>query len=147
MRLLEGDVTRLAALGDESFHAATVGFGLRNVADLDAALREACRVLRPGGALASLDLSWPTRGLPGALALSYLRWLLPVLVRLAGARPDDYRWLRESLEDFPDAAGLAHRLRAAGFARVDTLRCGLGLVAIHVARKGKGTGGAGATDA
>ncbi len=147
VRLLEGDVTRLPALADESFDAATVGFGLRNVADLDAALREACRLLRPGGALASLDLSWPTRGLPGSLALFTLRRILPGLARLAGARPDDYRWLRDSLEHFPDAAGLARRLRAAGFARVDTLRCGFGLVAIHVARKGKGGGGAGAADA
>lgn len=134
-QLLEGDVTRLTALADESFDAATVGFGLRNVADLDAALQEACRLLRPGGALASLDLSWPTRGLLGALALFYLRWILPGIARLAGARPEDYRWLRDSLEHFPDAVGLAARLRAAGFARVETLRCAIGLVAIHVARK------------
>lgn len=141
VRLLEGDVTRLTTLADESFDAATVGFGLRNVADLDAALREACRLLRPGGALASLDLSWPTRGLIGALALFYLRWILPGIARLAGARPDDYRWLRDSLEHFPDADGLGARLRAAGFARVETLRCGFGLVAIHVARKGRGVAG------
>lgn len=133
--LLEGDVTRLDALADESFDVATVGFGLRNVGDLDAALREACRVLRPGGALASLDLSWPTRGLVGALALFYLRWVLPGIARLAGARPEDYRWLRDSLEHYPDAAGLAARLRGAGFQRVETRRAGFGLVALHVARK------------
>lgn len=138
VRLLEADVTRLTALPDAGFDAATVGFGLRNVADLDAALREACRLLRPGGALASLDLSWPTRGLMGAMALLYLRRILPAMARLAGARPDDYRWLRDSLERFPDAAGLAARLRAAGFAQVHTLRCGFGLVAIHVARKADG---------
>src|SRR5574341_276438 len=106
VRLLEADVTRLTALPDAGFDAATVGFGLRNVADLDAALREACRLLRPGGALASLDLSWPTRGLMGVMALLYLRRILPAMARLAGARPDDYRWLRDSLERFPDAAGL-----------------------------------------
>jgi demethylmenaquinone methyltransferase/2-methoxy-6-polyprenyl-1,4-benzoquinol methylase len=142
VELLEGDVTRLGALTDESFDVATVGFGLRNVADLDAALREACRVLRPGGALASLDLSWPTRGVLGALALFYLRRVLPGIARLAGARPEDYRWLRESLEHFPDAAGLAARLRAAGFARVETRGGGFGLVAIHVARKEGGASGA-----
>lgn len=135
VRLLEGDVTHLAALADESFDVATVGFGLRNVADLDGALREAHRVLRPGGSFASLDLSWPTRGAMGALALFYLRWILPAIAGLAGASPEDYRWLRDSLEHFPDAPGLAARLRAAGFARVETLRCGFGLVAIHVARR------------
>jgi demethylmenaquinone methyltransferase/2-methoxy-6-polyprenyl-1,4-benzoquinol methylase len=146
-QFLEGDVTRLGALADESFDVATVGFGLRNVGDLDAALREACRVLRPGGALASLDLTWPTRGPWGALALFYLRWVLPAIARLAGARAEDYRWLRDSLGHFPDAGGLAARLRAAGFTRVETLRDGFGLVAIHVARKGKEEGGARAADA
>lgn len=134
-RLEQGDVTRLPALADESFDVATVGFGLRNVADLDAALREAFRLLRPGGALASLDLSWPTSGLPGALALAYVRCVVPWIARLAGARPDDFRWLRRSLQDFPDAAGLAQRMRAAGFARVDVHRFNLGLVAAHIARK------------
>lgn len=135
VRLEQGDVTRLAALADESFDVATVGFGLRNVADLDAALREAFRLLRPGGALASLDLSQPTRGLPGALALAYVRGVVPRIARMAGAHPEDFRWLRQSLEEFPDAPALAERMRAAGFARVDTLRFNFGLVAAHIAHK------------
>lgn len=134
-RLEAGDVTSLATLADASFDLATVGFGLRNVADLDACLREAFRVLRPGGALASLDLSWPGRGLAGALGLAYVRWGIPLLARAAGARADDFRWLRRSLEEFPDAQGLARRMRAAGFARVEMLRFNLGLVAAHIARK------------
>lgn len=134
-RLEQADVTHLDVLADESFDLATVGFGLRNVADLDAALREAFRVLRPGGALASLDLSWPKGGPAGVLALGYVRCVVPWLARLAGARHDDFRWLRDSLEDFPDAAGLAHRMRAAGFARVETVRFTFGLVAAHIARK------------
>ena len=134
-RLEQGDVTRLAALADESFDVATVGFGLRNVANLDAALREAFRLLRPRGALASLDLSWPTRGIPGALALAYVRCVVPWIARLAGARPDDFRWLRRSLQEFPDAAGLTRRMREAGFARVEVHRFTFGLVAAHIARK------------
>ncbi len=135
VRLVEGDVTRLHALADESFDVATVGFGLRNVADLDAALKEAFRLLRPGGVLASLEMSWPDPGLIRALALGYLRWIVPLAARLAGGPPEDYRWLRRSLLDFPDAAGLAACLRGAGFARVDILRFGFGLVAAHLAHK------------
>jgi demethylmenaquinone methyltransferase / 2-methoxy-6-polyprenyl-1,4-benzoquinol methylase len=135
VQLLPGDVTRLTDLAAESFDVITVGFGLRNVADLDAALGEAFRLLRPGGTLASLDLSWPARGLVGTLGLAYVRSIVPWLARLAGARPEDFRWLRQSLEHFPDAAALAERLRAAGFTRVGILRFGLGLVAAHVALK------------
>ena len=135
IRLLEADVTRLGMLADESFDVATVGFGLRNVANLEAALKETFRLLRPGGVLASLEMSWPDPGPIRTLALAYLRWVLPAAAWLAGARPEDYRWLRRSLEDFPDAGDLAGRLRGVGFARVEVLRFGFGLVAAHLARK------------
>ena len=137
VRLLEADVTCLGTLADESFDVATVGFGLRNVANLEAALKEAFRLLRPGGTLASLEMSWPDPGPIRALALAYLRWILPAVAWLAGARPEDYRWLQRSLEDFPDAAALAAHMRGAGFARVDVLRFGFGLVAAHLARKAR----------
>ena len=135
VRLLEGDVTRLGMLADASFDLATVGFGLRNVANLDAALKEAFRLLRPGGVLASLDLSWPARGIRRAVGLAYLRWVLPRLAWLVGAPPDDYRWLARSLQDFPDAEELAARLRGAGFARLEVRPFGFGLVAAHLASK------------
>ncbi len=135
VRLLEGDVTRLGALADASFDLATVGFGLRNVANLDAALKEAFRLLRPGGVLASLEMSWPDPGPIRGLALAYLRWVVPLVARLAGAQPDDYRWLARSLQDFPDAEELAVRLRGAGFARAEVRRFGFGLVAAHLAFK------------
>jgi demethylmenaquinone methyltransferase/2-methoxy-6-polyprenyl-1,4-benzoquinol methylase len=135
VRLHEGDVTHLGALADASFDLATVGFGLRNVTNLDTVLKEAFRLLRPGGSLASLEMSWPHPGFIRGLALGYLRWMVPLVARLAGAPPDDYRWLARSLRDFPDAEELAARLRGAGFARVEVLRFGFGLVAAHLAFK------------
>lgn len=130
-----GDATDLSAFRDAAFDVATVGFGLRNVVDLPAALREAARVLRPGGVFISLELTRPERGPLRPLLLAYLRRLLPVLAGMAKGSREDYLWLRRSLEAFPDAAGLSRLLESAGFEVVQVRRFGLGAVAGHVARK------------
>ncbi|MFQ5912659.1 MAG: ubiquinone/menaquinone biosynthesis methyltransferase [Nitrospinota bacterium] len=132
---VKADATDLSAFRNASFEVATVGFGLRNVVDLPAALGETARVLRPGGIFVSLELVRPERGLLRPLILAYLRWLLPVLAAAAKGGRDDYLWLRRSLETFPESAGLSQLLESSGLEVVEVRRFAFGAVAAHIARR------------
>ena len=138
VRFLRGDVTNLSALRGKSFHVATLGFGLRNVSDVRGALSEARRILRPGGVLVILDLTWPKNVLLRSLVLFYLRWILPLLARLAKGGREDYLWLRRSLTDFPKADRLIQLMEEVGFEGVQVKPFGLGGVAAHVGRRPQG---------
>ncbi len=118
---------------DASFDRVTAAFTVRNLGDLDAGLREARRVLRPGGRAVILDFSTPPNPLIRHLSALYIHRVVPRLASLFGGDADAYRYLPRSIARFPGAAGLAARLRAAGFTRVRFERLSLGTVAIHVA--------------
>ena len=114
-----------------TFDAVTIAFGLRNVTDKDAALREMHRVLKPGGRVLILEFS--------ALRADWLKPLydfhsfevLPRLGRLVAGDADSYRYLAESIRKHPDQATLQAMLEAAGFARVEVRNLSAGIVAIH----------------
>jgi demethylmenaquinone methyltransferase/2-methoxy-6-polyprenyl-1,4-benzoquinol methylase len=115
---------------NESFDAATVGFGVRNLADLDRGLAEMARVLRPGGRLAILEITQPRRP---PLSVFYLLWfdrVVPLLGALAGDR-DAYTYLPESVRGFPAPRELAARLDAAGLERIRVTVLAGGIIAIH----------------
>lgn len=97
------------------FDGATVSFGLRNVADLDLALAELARVLRPGGELAVLEFTVPSRQPLRALYLLYFKHLLPRLGSLVSGDGSAYSYLPESVLGFPQRDGFLERLRRAGF--------------------------------
>jgi len=102
---------------DASFDGATVGFGVRNLMDLDAGFREFVRVLKPGARLVMLDCSTPVNPVLRALYLTYFRRVLPVIGRVVSGHPTAYSYLPESVTDFPQPAELEQRMAAAGLGR------------------------------
>jgi demethylmenaquinone methyltransferase/2-methoxy-6-polyprenyl-1,4-benzoquinol methylase len=97
------------------FAGATVSFGLRNVSDLDAALRQIAGVLRPGGKLVVLECAIPRWQPLKGLFLFYFRHLLPWIGRLISARGSAYSYLPSSVLAFPQREGFLARMAAAGF--------------------------------
>lgn len=135
LTFLQGDITDLSAVRGESFAVATLGFGLRNVTDVRRALSEARRILRPGGVLLILDLTWPKNAILRPFLLFYLNWILPLLARMAKGGREDYLWLRRSLGSFPTSGHLIQMMEEAGFEDVQVKAFGLGAVAAHLGRR------------
>jgi demethylmenaquinone methyltransferase / 2-methoxy-6-polyprenyl-1,4-benzoquinol methylase len=125
---VQGDALALP-FEDASFDAATVGFGVRNVADLEAGLRELRRVLRPGGRLGILEITTPR----GALAPFYRVWFDRVVPLLGKVLPGGsaYTYLPASVRRFPAPDELAALLERTGFATVQYRLFAGGIVALH----------------
>ena len=116
---------------DDSFDAATVGFGARNFSDLAAGLREMARVVRPGGRVVVLEITTPQRP---PLSWFFGLWfdrLVPLIGRAAGD-PEAYTYLPSSVRRFPDARGLAAAMAAVGLVDVRWIVTAGGIIAIHV---------------
>jgi demethylmenaquinone methyltransferase / 2-methoxy-6-polyprenyl-1,4-benzoquinol methylase len=114
----------------ERFDAVTVGFGVRNLADLDRGLREMARVLKPGGRAVILEITQPTRP---PLSLFYSLWfdrIVPLLGALS-SDPEAYSYLPESVRSFPSPRGLAEKMDAAGFEAIRYTVLAGGIIAIH----------------
>jgi demethylmenaquinone methyltransferase/2-methoxy-6-polyprenyl-1,4-benzoquinol methylase len=125
---VEGDLLALP-FADAAFDAATVGFGVRNVADLELALRELRRVVRPGGRVAILEITRPR----GPLRPFYSLWFDRVVPLLGKALPGGaaYSYLPASVRRFPAAGALAALMREAGFAQVRYRLLAGSIVALH----------------
>ncbi len=120
--------------GDASFDAVTIGFGARNLADLDRGLGEMTRMLKPGGRLVILEITRPQRE---PLATFYSLWfdrMVPLLGTFAGDE-DAYSYLPESVRSFPEPRELAARMDSAGLTGIRWLLLAGGIIAIHSAAK------------
>jgi demethylmenaquinone methyltransferase/2-methoxy-6-polyprenyl-1,4-benzoquinol methylase len=120
---------------DETFDAVVSGFLLRNVADLEQALAEQYRVLRPGGRIVALDTTNPAGSPYLPLVNFHLHTIIPALGRAVTGHADAYQYLPGSTENFLLAEQLAARLVLAGFRAVGFRRRMLGAIAIHWGRK------------
>ena len=118
---------------DGNFDAATIAFGLRNLADFGAGVREMRRVVRPGGRVVCLELTMPRPRWWGRIHRATFHRLAPLVGSLVGLG-ETYDYLPASLEGFPDAEHLARLMIAAGLVDVTIRRLGLGAVALHTGR-------------
>ncbi|MEQ8819911.1 MAG: bifunctional demethylmenaquinone methyltransferase/2-methoxy-6-polyprenyl-1,4-benzoquinol methylase UbiE [Sumerlaeia bacterium] len=130
-----GDGLRLP-FGGETFDLVTIAFGLRNMEDTEAGLTEMHRVLRPGGRLAVLEFTLPANPLFRLGYLSYFRTVLPAIGRVA-TKSDAYRYLSESVMEWPNKRELAAMMRRCGFARVRHAELSFGIAVLHIAEKPK----------
>ena len=131
---ITGDMLALP-FGDARFEVVTTGYGLRNVPDLSQAIREIRRVLAPGGRLLALDFNRPDNPLVRAAYLTYLTLVGSALGAALHGDPDTYRYIPESIRQYPGAHGVARLLESEGFEGVRVIPVLGGLMAIHTARK------------
>lgn len=135
IQIVEADAQRLP-FADGVFEIATVAFGLRNVTDPEKGIAEMVRVLRPGGRLAILEFSKPRHWLLGRLYRAYFRILLPLIGQMfSRSKQSAYRYLPESVLEFPDGEALAERLRSHDLSDVWYKPFTFGIATLYVGTK------------
>ncbi|MFN8125413.1 MAG: demethylmenaquinone methyltransferase [Candidatus Nanopelagicales bacterium] len=125
-----GDALRLP-FADDTFDATTISFGLRNLTDTVAGLREMARVTRPGGVLLICEFSTPTWGPFRTVYLEYLMRALPEIAERTSSNPEAYVYLAESIRAWPDQQGLAAIIARSGWTDVRYRNLTGGIVALH----------------
>jgi demethylmenaquinone methyltransferase/2-methoxy-6-polyprenyl-1,4-benzoquinol methylase len=130
VRFVDGNAEQLS-FADKTFDACTIAFGIRNVPRIDVALREIYRVLKPGGRFLCLEFS--SVDMPGLDKLYelYSFNIIPELGRMVTGDAESYRYLVESIRQFPRPNAFAEMMRAAGFARAKWDVMSGGIVALH----------------
>jgi demethylmenaquinone methyltransferase/2-methoxy-6-polyprenyl-1,4-benzoquinol methylase len=133
--LVRGDATRLP-LDEGVMDAITIGFGIRNVEDMEGACREMRRVLKPGGRLAILEFAVPTVPGVSALYLWYLHHVLPRIGRAISRHQAAYGYLTASIDAFSTPDEFVKILRQGGFMAVSAVPLTFGSVILYTARRG-----------
>lgn len=133
LRFVAGDGTRLP-FRDDTFDAVTISYGLRNIVDPLAGLREMLRVTRPGGRLVVCEFSHPTNRVARTVYLEAIMRALPAIARRVSSAPDAYVYLAESIRAWPDQRGLAALIAEAGWRSPEWRDLTGGIAALHRAR-------------
>jgi demethylmenaquinone methyltransferase / 2-methoxy-6-polyprenyl-1,4-benzoquinol methylase len=129
-----GDCTKLD-FADSVFDVLTCAFGLRNIPDFTAALKESYRVLRPSGRLCILEFSLPKRALIRTIYLFYFQIIMPWIAGLISGQPQAYRYLARSVCRWSSGVDMPGALMAAGFRDIRTVSLTLGVAQLYVAEK------------
>ncbi|MCF6137578.1 demethylmenaquinone methyltransferase [Pseudalkalibacillus berkeleyi] len=132
--LLHGNAMELP-FEDGTFDYVTIGFGLRNVPDLNQVLKEMHRVLKKGGMVVCLETSQPTMPVFKQMYYGYFRFIMPVMGRLFAKSYQEYSWLQESAKEFPGRKALSERFERAGFENVIAIPYSGGVAATHIGNK------------
>jgi len=132
----EGDVLALP-FAEESFDGATMGFSMRNVVDIGACLRGIARVLKPGASFVNLEVSKQRNPLMRRAFYAYFYGMVPLIGRIVGGDAAAYRYLPQSLVNFPDADALGALFEANGFAAVRCVPLMGGVATLHIGTKAK----------
>ena len=130
----EGDAENIP-YPDQSFHAVTVAFGVRNFVDLEAGLREMRRVLTPGGTMYILEFSHPASFPMKQLYRLYSAWFIPLCGRIISGNQDAYRYLPESVAAFPSGQRFLEVMQKAGMKELAAYELSQGIATIYRARK------------
>jgi demethylmenaquinone methyltransferase/2-methoxy-6-polyprenyl-1,4-benzoquinol methylase len=115
-----------------TFDAASIAFGIRNIPDKNKALREMGRVVAPGGRVLVLEMTRPAPGFFGRLYALYLKRILPQAARVFSSNPAAYRYLADSIFNFPDPSDFSDMMRRAGFSSVESYSLTLGITHLFV---------------
>lgn len=134
IKLIQGNAMDLP-FEDNQFDYATIGFGLRNVPDLRQVLSEMKRVVKPGGMVVCLELSKPTWQPFKGIYYFYFKHILPFMGKLLAKRYEQYKWLPESLVQFPGREELAEIFRETGLMKVKAYPLTGGIAALHIGVK------------
>lgn len=135
IQMVLGDVLKLP-LPDNTFDCVTIGFALRNVADIAGAFREMARVTKLGGRVISLELTRPSSLLARAVYYFYLLHIAPHIGGLISGRKEAYTYLPESILEFPSPEEVKEIMHEAGLQKVETYRLTLGAATVHAGIKG-----------
>jgi len=122
---------------DQTFNYVTIGFGLRNVPDYQAVLKELYRVVKPEGIVVCLETSQPTLIGYRQLYYFYFRFIMPMIGKIFAKSYEEYAWLHESAKDFPNKKQLKKMFIEAGFSKVRVKSYTGGVAAMHLGHKSK----------
>jgi demethylmenaquinone methyltransferase/2-methoxy-6-polyprenyl-1,4-benzoquinol methylase len=134
VNFMQGDAQQLP-FPDNSFDAVTVGYGLRNLSNLETGLREMVRVTRPGGRIISLDFGKPANALWRALYFTHLKCSVPLVGLLFCGRADAYAYIFESLKHYPAQWGVAEKMKELKLSDVRIINFVGGAMAINYGQK------------
>lgn len=139
VELLQGDVAELP-FPEGQFECVTIGYGLRNVHDPEQVLKEIYRVLKPGGLTVAIESAKPTFSVFRAAYYTYLKHWVPLVGRIICHNQPAYRYLYESIMDFPPPWKIMTFFRRAGFGAVEYFPLTKGVVAVFTGRKKESQG-------